>query len=335
MRSLALLLGTCAAFALLLLPGSAFAAPTDAPEPSVTARATELFRAGRAAAAAGDDKTACERFGESEKLQPAPGTELNLGACESKQGHLRAAREHYRSAAAGFGPEDLRRAVAVNSANGLTDRLGLLTLRVAPGAPADATVTLNGVALDAKTLAQPIEVDPGKTTVVVNAASRQPRSVDVQLAEGEKKELAVDAGDAVAPETPAAPPVDTSPKPDATRGLERTLGFVGVGAGVAGIAVGSIFGALALHEASVVKANCNLTTYACQSPGVSAASTGSTDGIVSTVGFIAGGVLAAAGVYLVVRTWGPSPSSHAKPIALTLTPLTLRSGGGAVGTWTF
>jgi hypothetical protein len=107
-----------------------------------------------------------------------------------------------------------------------------------------------------------------------------------------------------------------------------------MGAGAAGLIAGGVFGALALHEASVVKANCNTTTWACNQTGVSAASSGSTDGVVSTVGFIAGAAFGAAGVYLFVSTSGKAP--HAQATGITVTPMTSPRGGeGVMGTWVF
>src|SRR5271166_2452009 len=98
-----------------MLPGVAWAAPPAPPgtiDPATHAQADELFKAGRAAVAAGDNKAACDRFGQSEKLEPAPGTQLNLGACEAAQGHILAAREHFRLAVAGFKPDHKSRPFA-------------------------------------------------------------------------------------------------------------------------------------------------------------------------------------------------------------------------------
>jgi hypothetical protein len=312
--------------------GSAAPPPTS----DITARATELFRAGRAAASAGDDKTACARFAESEQLQPAPGTQLNLGACEAKQGHVLAAREHYRLAAEAFGPEDRRRAVAVNSANELTARLAVLTVHIANGAPPDTTVTIAGAAVDAKALEQGVELDPGKTRLVVNADKRQSRPYDLELADSEKRALTVEAGDPVPDTTGASTPPPSASSDDAkrARALQRTLGFVGAGAGAAGVVLGSIFGGLAFSEASTVKANCN-ASLACKPAGVSAASSGETDGAVSTTAFVVGAVLGAAGVYLIIRTWHDPNDGEPKTSSITLAPLATRSGGGMIATWAF
>jgi len=315
---------------------SAAADAAPAADPAVTAKATELFRAGRAAAAAGDNKTACDRFTESEQLQPAPGTQLNLGACEEKQGHLLAAREHFRKAASSFGPEDRRRAVAVNSASTLTDRLGTLTVHIPPAAPSGTSVTINDAPVDSASLAHGIEVDPGKIKLVVSAAGRQPHTIELVVAEAEKHEVTAEPGEPVVAEPPTPAPVPPDDGKADARSLQRTLGFVGVGVGGAGLIVGGVFGGLALHEASVVKANCNTTTWACKAPGVSAASSGQTDGVVSTIGFVAGAAFAAAGIYLVIRTWGPSHDGRpVQPLGLVLAPVVSPQEQGLTGIWSF
>ena len=58
------------------------------------AAAEALFRSGREAAAAGDHGVACARFRESQRLQPAAGTLLNLAICEE---HLRQLVEAFRA----------------------------------------------------------------------------------------------------------------------------------------------------------------------------------------------------------------------------------------------
>jgi hypothetical protein len=311
------------------------AAAQSAADPATAKKATDLFRAGRAAAAAGDDKTACARFAESEALVPAPGTQLNLGACESKQGHLLAAREHFRKAGALFKPDDIRRAVAINSANDITDKLAVLTVHLAPGAPQGAQVTLDGAPLDPPVLERGLELEPGRTTLVVNAEGRQPREYPVTLKEGEKRDLVVDVGEVPSPPVVAGapPPATTDDGGPSRRKLMHTLGYVGLGAGAGGILLGSIFGGLAFHQASLVKANCT-ASYECRPAGVAAASSGSTDGAVSTASFVLGGVFLAAGAYLTYTTW-KDPNGAAPASALVVSPELVPGGGGASAAWTF
>ena len=332
-------LASVVAAVVVTFAAKAFGGPTVV-DPATGKRASDLFRAGRAAAAAGDDKTACERFAQSDALQPAPGTQLNLGACEAKQGHLLAAREHFRKAGAEFKPDDVRRAVAINSANDLTDRLPVLTVHAADGVPAGVQVTLDGAPLDLKVLEHGIELDPGTTKLVVTADGRKPREYEVVLKEAEKRDLSVDVGeplgtaaDAPTPAPSLPPAVDDGSE---RRKLEHTLGFVGIGVGGAGILVGSIFGILAFSEAGTVRANCT-ASYACRPAGVSAASSGKTDGVVSTTMFVLGGIFGAAGAYLTVSTWktADAPGTQPPAAALRVSPFALPQGGGAIATWTY
>src|SRR5262244_1618441 len=60
--------------------------------------AEQLFIEGRAAAARGDYATACPKFAESQHLEPATGTLLNLADCEERLGKLASAWQHFREA---------------------------------------------------------------------------------------------------------------------------------------------------------------------------------------------------------------------------------------------
>jgi tetratricopeptide (TPR) repeat protein len=61
--------------------------------------AQALFKQGRDAAKRGDHATACEKFAESYRLDPAPGTLLNLGDCKERLGMLASAWQYYTAAA--------------------------------------------------------------------------------------------------------------------------------------------------------------------------------------------------------------------------------------------
>ncbi len=78
---------------------------------------------------------------------------------------------------------------------------------------------------------------------------------------------------------------------------QRIAGAAVGGVGVAGVAVGAIFGALALSEDT--QSFCSPTdTSTCTPAGASARSDAHTFAHVSTAGFVAGGVLLAGGVVL-------------------------------------
>src|SRR5687768_5789067 len=59
------------------------------------AAAEALYRAGRDAAKKGDWEKACAQFAESQRLDPAPGTLLNLADCEERRGLIASAWTHY------------------------------------------------------------------------------------------------------------------------------------------------------------------------------------------------------------------------------------------------
>src|SRR5687768_16841895 len=89
------------AFALTL----AWSAPVFARDP---AAAEALYRAGRDSAKKGDWDKACSQFAESQRLDPAPGTLLNLADCEERRGLIASAWSHYTEASTQFKPGDTR-----------------------------------------------------------------------------------------------------------------------------------------------------------------------------------------------------------------------------------
>jgi hypothetical protein len=313
------------------------AAHAEAPAPS---RAETLFRGGRMAADAGDFNTACDRFAESERLEPAPGTLLNLADCEEHLGRLVNAREHFDLAASGFRRDDGRRAYAANRATEIEKRLSHLVVRLSPNMPADATVLKGGVPLDRATVGRGVPADPGTLTIVVSAAGRERRTYAFDLKEGQSVEVTLDAGEVLAAGQPAPPPegqVGVTTKPAGHGG--RTLGFVVAGVGALGLAAGGVTGVLALGKAGTVKSHCD-ASLACDQQGVDAASSGKTLALVSTISFVAGAVLAAAGVYLVLSSGSASKQADDRPRAsrgapVVLTPYATPYGAGAATTWSF
>lgn len=91
--------------------------PAETEPPAVVAE--RLFREGREAVKRGDYAVACPKFAESQRLDPANGTLLNLALCEEGWGHAADARGHLREVLAVPDLDDKRRQIAVAHANAL------------------------------------------------------------------------------------------------------------------------------------------------------------------------------------------------------------------------
>ncbi|MBI4705914.1 MAG: hypothetical protein HY744_32885 [Deltaproteobacteria bacterium] len=158
------------------------------------AAAEVLFEQGRQAMAAGIFDTACEKFRASEKLDPAPGTTLNLAECELRRGRLATAWELFRAVSSKLPPGDPRRPVAERRLAELEPRLPRVTFRLRPGSPAATTVRLGTAELGAGSLGVMLPLDPGAHRAVVTAPGHGAQAFSLTLAEGQKLELDVAPG---------------------------------------------------------------------------------------------------------------------------------------------
>jgi len=280
------------------------------------AAAEALFTKGRDAAKRGDLDTACAAFEESLRLDPAPGTMFNLGDCEEKRRHDAAAWQWFRETLTKLSPTDPRRSIVEGRVAALEARLPTLTVRLAPGSPPDTVIVRDGSELHAASLGVALPLDVGTHHVVVSAPGHDTNAEDVDLAEGEHRELVVAPGPETKPAAPppAPPPVTVAPPPapaavaappsEPKRAPDtRTLGFVVGGAGAAGVVTALVLGGVALGEKSTVDDHCNRTTRQCDSQSaVDAASTGSALSTASTVTFIVGAAALGVGTYFVLTS---------------------------------
>lgn len=193
----------------------------------------------------------------------------------------------------------------------------------------DVKVSLDGAVLVSSLDGRPVAVDPGSHALRFEQTGQPPVEKTLVLREGEKdrRESVV-----IGP-PPPPPPVATAAAPEAPPQpswwtTQRTLAVVGAGLGVAGLAVGGVFGAFALSDKNQEHDNCSSSGCPNQPQAKADYDTGNQNATVSTVAFIAGGAFLAAGAVLFFTARDPAapPTSG----SLYLAPSTTGRGPGLV-----
>jgi Protein of unknown function (DUF1566) len=147
---------------------SAFAETT----PTDQALAQTLFDRGRELMAAKKFAEACDKFAESERLDPSVGTELNLGLCYESQGKMAAAWAAYRSAGARARRDGRREReqAARERAAAIEPKLARISIALATGAEVTGLeVKLDGTLLGRATWDIAAPIDPGSHVVEARA----------------------------------------------------------------------------------------------------------------------------------------------------------------------
>jgi hypothetical protein len=302
-----------------LRAGASRAQPSDR-----VVQAEALFDSARSDVARADYTHACPKFAESQKLDPAVGTLINLADCEEHLGHLTAAWQLWRQAVEELALDDPRRATVVGRRDAIDARVPRLTLRFAPGVPPGTTVRRDDVELPTSLMNVAVPVDPGEHVLETSAPGRVPARQTVRLVEGAREAVLLGVGTA----TPPAPSPSSStaaadaPKAPATNdgATQRWLGWTAIGVGAIGIGVGAGTGLAAIGKKQEKEDGC-FPANVCKPNGASANDAGRTFATISTVSFIAGGAFAAAGIYLVLT----APRSKT-----AIAPMAVGSGAGAI-----
>jgi hypothetical protein len=266
------------------------------------AAAEALFRAGREAAEQKDYETACARFEESNRLEPAAGTVFNLAHCREQLGELASAWQRYLEVKDKLEPGDSRLSVVSERIANLEKRLPKLILETDRATP-DLIVLRDGKEVGAATFGLALPVDPGRHTIVVRAPGRKDNVLSVELGEGEQRSLKLEPGvpvDAVKPTQESAPSAALTAKSGKATSSTRTAGFVVGGIGAAGLVTSLITGAVVLSKKSTVDDECS--NKVCSPEGVQAGEDGALFSTVSTVAFAVGAVGLGVGTYLVLSS---------------------------------
>jgi tetratricopeptide (TPR) repeat protein len=199
-----------------------------------TDRADRLFEEGRRLMQRGEFAAACQRLGESHRLDPAPGTLVNLADCYEQLGRLADALIALREALALLKSWDGRVPLIKKQISELERRVPRLTIALAKDAPEDTRVERNGVTLGTASLGVAEQVNPGVVVIEAAASGHQPRRFELTLRAGESRAIEVAPGAAEVGDARSDQPANESPAAEARSraGTARALGFVSLAIGV-------------------------------------------------------------------------------------------------------
>jgi hypothetical protein len=172
----------------------------------------------------------------------------------------------------------------------------------------DVRVTMDGAVLAEHLQGTSFPLDPGTHSLVFETTGVPPHSEQIVVVEGVKdRHVSVTLGEPTAKSPQMKDSSPTSPtSPTSSGSTQRLLGWTVVGAGVVGLGVGLVFELQRSSKLSDRDAICPTGTCASKQDQLNGqaridqlTSEAKTAGTVATVGFVAGGVLAAGGLVLV------------------------------------
>ena len=331
-------------------------APVHADEPSAENRALAevLFREAKALSDKEQFEQACPKFQESHRLDPKPGTVLNLAVCHEKQGKVASAWLDYLDAAnlaARAGQKD-RAKFAKEQAEKLEKTIPRIVVRV-PETTAGLVVKLDKVALSEAAWGSAGPINPGEHTIEANAPGfvawsktvtieKTPGNVEIIVPKLEPEpppkpvdnpadkpiDQPTDKPTDKLTDKPTDKPTDTSPKPVSQEkhvpasepkpsefNKPLWIGVAAGGVGLAGIIAGTVFGVQTFNLRDQGNTECGpAPSYTfCTTKGLDLHAQAHDSAILSTTGFVIGGVGIGAGALLVILGLRKSPptSTHA------------------------
>lgn len=281
---------------------------------------------------AGDIPAACSLLDRAYQLDAKDGILYARADCRDREGKISAAvglyEAYLRTFARMTGAQRQSHAQRASIAEARIKELGPLVPMVqfvwAEKPPEQAKIIVDGVEFPAMTLDAKLPLEPGTHEIIVKLPGEPERKRTVILAKGDSTivDLSPLSDGALDPSKQPQKGINGKSGADAGSGGKKSAvdpwkvgGFIGLGLGVAGIAVGAITGGTALKEKGVVDAHCN-GEHRCDKEGLAAADRFQTAGNISTATFIAGGVLASVGATLVVLAYrgsnGAKTTAHVR-----------------------
>ncbi len=265
------------------------------------ATAEALFRQGRQAMEAKDFQQATQKFAESQRLDPAAGTLMNLATSEEKVGRLASAWQHWKEAIDSLPVNDDRIAFAQSRVQDLEKKLPRLQVTLGKGASDGAKVYRDEIELGPAGQGVPLPVDPGPHTVTVRMPGRFSKSTTISVGVGEQAMIDVQPG-----------AVDPSAGTVAAKGSAKTIGWIVGGVGVVGIGTAAVTGMMLVGIKRTVSDNCD-ESKVCNQDGLDAAANGKKLIVANAIGWGVGAVGLGVGAYLILSAPKAQPAAVLAP----------------------
>ena len=307
-----------------------FAQPASAQD-DMKAAATSAFDQAEQLMSAHKFADACLKYGESQRLDPQLGTLLHLADCFQQNGQTASAWAAFREAQeVAAKRNDARQSLAEERIAKLTPHLSKLQINVPKGSDSSSLhIERDHVVVGSALWGAPVPTDPGSHSITASAPGRHPwigsaivrsdgstATVDVPVLEVEVPSSP--EASATPKDAPASPPGTATSSASPNGSVQRVLGWSAVGLGAVGLGVGVVF---ELQRSSKLSSRDKI----CASSDTAPCPVGSQERVdsltkdarsastVGTIGLVAGGVLAAGGVVLILT----APKGSSSEVSLT------------------
>jgi hypothetical protein len=285
--------------------------------------AEAAFTSGRAKMKEQKYEEAAKLFQASLSAAPSIGAELNLAAAEKELGRWQQAWEHVDHVISMLPKSDERLPLAQALAKEIDGHLGRIKITLLP-AVSDAQISIDGTpASAAQSIAlsdKGMRVLPGSHNLRAESGKlgAAQRTVTAPVGQDTNVTLTFPSVDNKANVGGGAAGTKDQNATEGGSSPLKTVGFVGIGVGGAALVAGTIFGVLAIGKANIYT-GCQDDRPNCKDPtdANKALKSGETFGAVSTVSFVAGGVLLAGGLVLVLIAPSSAKTVGSKGLAIT------------------
>jgi hypothetical protein len=332
--------GLVSALALVFARGNAFAQPVDE---SARSAARNLGYEGVAAFQAKDYPTALTKLEKAYRVLQAPSLGLWSGRALRESGKWVEAAERFRevsrlSVSSGdTALQEKSKKEAAAELSELAPRIPSIVLAIEGASSDDVGVTLDKVKVAPALIGERLPTNPG-THRIEAVRGAEHVSAEVTIAASESKPVTLrfkSGGAAPTAEAPAArPAAEGSTTPETAAPVPaadqegssnplRTVGWVAIGVGGAGLVVGTVTSILLFNKQSELESNPSCANNACTADQRDAVESYNGLRPITSAAFIAGGVLAAGGLALVLFT----PSSSGGDVKVSIGPGSARVSG--------